>query len=241
MNEEFTASGVIKAMNVMKEKQKRVPVEDVTRDKDSSKRVKKDIDTDMSYDSSFLSYVKLRFVILKWKSLIALLEKKGSLEVLSDINLTTCFKRDDSRRLKAHDFDVALRNNKVAYYFNLEHTDGLEKDFALYCWFGYYTFSVLISDLLFKDGFPSLYIEDMVQELRQALLSEDLGSFMLRCKQKASVFFFLNPVFCGNCLVDLSVTDCGNDDPDLKEEMEKQLVDLLSEELKQLVKNTYAI
>ncbi|PWA82174.1 hypothetical protein CTI12_AA180330 [Artemisia annua] len=33
-------------------------------------------------------------------------------------------------------------------------------------------------------------------------------------------------------LVNLSVTDCGKDDPDLKEEMEKQLVDLLSEELK---------
>ncbi|XP_076889703.1 uncharacterized protein LOC143540563 [Bidens hawaiensis] len=33
-------------------------------------------------------------------------------------------------------------------------------------------------------------------------------------------------------LVNLSVTDCGRDDPDLKEEMEKQFVDLLSEELK---------
>ncbi|CAI9298326.1 unnamed protein product [Lactuca saligna] len=33
-------------------------------------------------------------------------------------------------------------------------------------------------------------------------------------------------------LVNLSVTDCGKDDPDLKEEMEKQFVDLLSEELK---------
>ncbi|XP_011078597.1 uncharacterized protein LOC105162290 [Sesamum indicum] len=33
-------------------------------------------------------------------------------------------------------------------------------------------------------------------------------------------------------LADLSVTDCGKDDPDLKEEMEKQFVDLLSEELK---------
>ncbi|KAK1414011.1 hypothetical protein QVD17_29748 [Tagetes erecta] len=33
-------------------------------------------------------------------------------------------------------------------------------------------------------------------------------------------------------LANLSVSDCGNDDPDLKEEMEKQFVDLLSEELK---------
>nr|GEU81422.1 protein ALP1-like [Tanacetum cinerariifolium] len=33
-------------------------------------------------------------------------------------------------------------------------------------------------------------------------------------------------------LVNLSVTDCGDDDPDLKVEMEKHLVDLLSEELK---------
>lgn len=33
-------------------------------------------------------------------------------------------------------------------------------------------------------------------------------------------------------LANLSVTDCGKDDPDLKEEMEKQFVDLLSEELK---------
>ncbi|CAI9760585.1 unnamed protein product [Fraxinus pennsylvanica] len=33
-------------------------------------------------------------------------------------------------------------------------------------------------------------------------------------------------------LANLSVTDCGKDDPDLKEEMEKQYVDLLSEELK---------
>ncbi|KAK9078825.1 hypothetical protein SSX86_002883 [Deinandra increscens subsp. villosa] len=35
-------------------------------------------------------------------------------------------------------------------------------------------------------------------------------------------------------LANLSVTDCGKDDPDLKEEMEKQFVDLLSEELKLL-------
>ncbi|KAK4431840.1 hypothetical protein Salat_0946100 [Sesamum alatum] len=33
-------------------------------------------------------------------------------------------------------------------------------------------------------------------------------------------------------LANISVTDCGKDDPDLKEEMEKQFVDLLSEELK---------
>ncbi|XP_051150270.1 uncharacterized protein LOC127264783 [Andrographis paniculata] len=33
-------------------------------------------------------------------------------------------------------------------------------------------------------------------------------------------------------LANLSVSDCGKDDPDLKEEMEKQFVDLLSEELK---------
>ncbi|KAA8535311.1 hypothetical protein F0562_030314 [Nyssa sinensis] len=33
-------------------------------------------------------------------------------------------------------------------------------------------------------------------------------------------------------LANLSVTDCGGDDPDLKEEMEKQFVDLLTEELK---------
>ncbi|KAL2454489.1 Protein of unknown function (DUF1068) [Abeliophyllum distichum] len=33
-------------------------------------------------------------------------------------------------------------------------------------------------------------------------------------------------------LANLSVIDCGKDDPDLKEEMEKQYVDLLSEELK---------
>ncbi|XP_050213262.1 uncharacterized protein LOC126664761 [Mercurialis annua] len=33
-------------------------------------------------------------------------------------------------------------------------------------------------------------------------------------------------------LANLSVTDCGNDDPDLKREMEKQFVDLLTEELK---------
>lgn len=33
-------------------------------------------------------------------------------------------------------------------------------------------------------------------------------------------------------LANLSITDCGKDDPDLKEEMEKQFVDLLSEELK---------
>ncbi|KAL6532742.1 hypothetical protein OROGR_013702 [Orobanche gracilis] len=33
-------------------------------------------------------------------------------------------------------------------------------------------------------------------------------------------------------LANLTVTDCGKDDPDLKEEMEKQFVDLLSEELK---------
>ncbi|PIN03290.1 hypothetical protein CDL12_24195 [Handroanthus impetiginosus] len=33
-------------------------------------------------------------------------------------------------------------------------------------------------------------------------------------------------------LVNLSVTDCGKDDPDLKEEMGKQFVDLLSEELR---------
>ncbi|CAA2981422.1 Hypothetical predicted protein [Olea europaea subsp. europaea] len=33
-------------------------------------------------------------------------------------------------------------------------------------------------------------------------------------------------------LANLSVPDCGKDDPDLKEEMEKQFVDLLSEELK---------
>ncbi|EEF38847.1 conserved hypothetical protein [Ricinus communis] len=33
-------------------------------------------------------------------------------------------------------------------------------------------------------------------------------------------------------LANLSVTDCGNNDPDLKREMEKQFVDLLTEELK---------
>ncbi|KAK6151620.1 hypothetical protein DH2020_014255 [Rehmannia glutinosa] len=33
-------------------------------------------------------------------------------------------------------------------------------------------------------------------------------------------------------LANLTVTDCGKDDPDLKEEMEKQFVDLLSEELR---------
>ncbi|OAY46918.1 uncharacterized protein LOC110616451 [Manihot esculenta] len=33
-------------------------------------------------------------------------------------------------------------------------------------------------------------------------------------------------------LANLSVTDCGSDDPDLKTEMEKQFVDLLTEELK---------
>ncbi|TKY73094.1 gamma-tubulin complex component 2 [Spatholobus suberectus] len=33
-------------------------------------------------------------------------------------------------------------------------------------------------------------------------------------------------------LANLSVSDCGSNDPDLKEEMEKQFVDLLSEELK---------
>ncbi|KAL8502553.1 hypothetical protein ACS0TY_021622 [Phlomoides rotata] len=33
-------------------------------------------------------------------------------------------------------------------------------------------------------------------------------------------------------LAHLFVTDCGKDDPDLKEEMEKQFVDLLSEELR---------
>ncbi|CAA0813479.1 Protein of unknown function (DUF1068 [Striga hermonthica] len=33
-------------------------------------------------------------------------------------------------------------------------------------------------------------------------------------------------------LANLTVTDCGKDDPDVKEEMEKQIVDLLSEELK---------
>ncbi|GMP35642.1 hypothetical protein CsSME_00008006 [Camellia sinensis var. sinensis] len=33
-------------------------------------------------------------------------------------------------------------------------------------------------------------------------------------------------------LANLSVTDCGGDDPDLKEEMEKQFVDLLTEEMK---------
>ncbi|GFP81696.1 hypothetical protein PHJA_000312900 [Phtheirospermum japonicum] len=33
-------------------------------------------------------------------------------------------------------------------------------------------------------------------------------------------------------LANLSITDCGKDDPDVKEEMEKQFVDLLSEELK---------
>ncbi|GFY80761.1 ubiquitin-associated protein [Actinidia rufa] len=33
-------------------------------------------------------------------------------------------------------------------------------------------------------------------------------------------------------LANLSVTDCGGDDPDLKEEMGKQFVDLLSEEMK---------
>ncbi|KAK2994318.1 hypothetical protein RJ640_009459 [Escallonia rubra] len=33
-------------------------------------------------------------------------------------------------------------------------------------------------------------------------------------------------------LANLSVTDCGKDDPDLKEEMQKQFVDLLTEELK---------
>ncbi|GLT85379.1 hypothetical protein SLE2022_035700 [Rubroshorea leprosula] len=33
-------------------------------------------------------------------------------------------------------------------------------------------------------------------------------------------------------LANLSVTDCGGNDPDLKEEMEKQFVDLLTEELK---------
>ncbi|KAK1417179.1 hypothetical protein QVD17_26302 [Tagetes erecta] len=37
-------------------------------------------------------------------------------------------------------------------------------------------------------------------------------------------------------LANLSVTDCGKDDPELKEEMEKQFVDLLSEELKLLEK-----
>ncbi|PIM98377.1 hypothetical protein CDL12_29145 [Handroanthus impetiginosus] len=35
-------------------------------------------------------------------------------------------------------------------------------------------------------------------------------------------------------LANLSVSDCGKDDPDLKEEMEKQFVDLLAEELKLL-------
>ncbi|KAK3189527.1 hypothetical protein Dsin_029088 [Dipteronia sinensis] len=33
-------------------------------------------------------------------------------------------------------------------------------------------------------------------------------------------------------LANLSVTDCGSDDPDVKHEMEKQFVDLLTEELK---------
>ncbi|KAE8668554.1 serine carboxypeptidase S28 family protein [Hibiscus syriacus] len=33
-------------------------------------------------------------------------------------------------------------------------------------------------------------------------------------------------------LTNLSITDCGNNDPDLKQEMEKQFVDLLTEELK---------
>ncbi|KAI3744436.1 hypothetical protein L1987_57516 [Smallanthus sonchifolius] len=60
--------------------------------------------------------------------------------------------------------------------------------------------------------------------------------------------FYLKSVSCGPCvchcppplsllklapgLANLSVTDCGKDDPDLKEEMGKQFVDLLSEELK---------
>ncbi|KAK4769624.1 hypothetical protein SAY86_027774 [Trapa natans] len=33
-------------------------------------------------------------------------------------------------------------------------------------------------------------------------------------------------------LANLSITDCGSNDPDLKQEMEKQLTDLLAEELK---------
>lgn len=33
-------------------------------------------------------------------------------------------------------------------------------------------------------------------------------------------------------LANLSITDCGSNDPDLKQEMEKQFVDLLTEELK---------
>nr|XP_043621269.1 uncharacterized protein LOC122593002 [Erigeron canadensis] len=61
-------------------------------------------------------------------------------------------------------------------------------------------------------------------------------------------FYFKPPISCSPCicdcppplsilklapgLVNLSVPDCGKDDPDVKEEMEKQFVDLLSEELK---------
>nr|GLL45361.1 uncharacterized protein LOC109177144 isoform X1 [Ipomoea trifida]GMD78978.1 DUF1068 domain-containing protein [Ipomoea batatas] len=57
-----------------------------------------------------------------------------------------------------------------------------------------------------------------------------LKASCLPCKCDCSPALTLFDVAPG--LVNLSVTDCGKDDPALKEEMEKQFVDLLSEELK---------
>ncbi|XP_023521370.1 uncharacterized protein LOC111785139 [Cucurbita pepo subsp. pepo] len=59
----------------------------------------------------------------------------------------------------------------------------------------------------------------------------DWCSYQIHCYFLTdTVFFVLDNSFVG--LSNLSVTDCGSNDPDLKQEMEKQFVDLLTEELK---------
>ncbi|KAL7097195.1 hypothetical protein ACP275_10G128500 [Erythranthe tilingii] len=72
---------------------------------------------------------------------------------------------------------------------------------------------------------PALYFK-LKNGLKLKGVSSSCPPCVCKCAPQKSLFQIVPG------LANLSVTDCGKDDPDLKEEMEKQLVDLLSEEIK---------
>ncbi|GER46993.1 hypothetical protein STAS_24052 [Striga asiatica] len=72
---------------------------------------------------------------------------------------------------------------------------------------------------------PALYFK-----FNKRLKFEGVSASCLPCNCKCAPPQSLFQIVPG--LANLSITDCGKDDPDVKEEMEKQIVDLLSEELK---------
>ncbi|XP_057767871.1 uncharacterized protein LOC130988121 [Salvia miltiorrhiza] len=72
---------------------------------------------------------------------------------------------------------------------------------------------------------PALYFK-FKKGLKLKGLSDSCPPCTCNCAPPRSLFQIVPG------LANLSISDCGKDDPDLKEEMEKQFVDLLSEELK---------